>query len=699
MKGLLGSHLQIGSQISCIAVFIVLNLATLLILEEHAHGSLNEKMSKLHIPFIENQGQVDRNVTFYADTYGGTVFVTKEGKLVYSFFQLKDKKPINGITLKEELIRGKVNQIKPDRKSSTRVNYFKGNNPSTWKRNISTYEVLTLGEVYDGIELKLRAQWKNIEKLFYLKPGANPKGISVKLSGAKALNVNRSGELETETELGVIRFTKPQAYQQEGANKKLVKTSYTVSGNEYGFLLGDYDKTKELVIDPLISSTYLGGSLDDGANYLAIQSKDVYVAGFTFSANFPTTDGAFDVTSNGDVDGFVSKLSGDLRNLEASTYLGGTNGDGVGFIIINGSSVYITGSTDSSDFPTTSGAFATTFGGSTDAFVSKLNRDLTDLLASTYLGGSGFDATTSMTVKGNKVYVAGGTFSSNFPTTPDAFDIALNGGPDAFVTQLGADLNVLIASTYLGGGDSDRATTLDIHGANVYVAGFTFSFDFPTTPDAFDTSLNGFDDAFVSKLSDDLETLHASTYLGGAIVDLATTISVGGRNVYVAGSTNSADFPVSDDAFDTTLNLADDAFVSKLDADLSTLVASTYLGRSFVESPSFIAIKGRNIYVTGRTSSPDFPTTPGAFDTTFNGVLVDAFVSKLKADLTTLLASTYLGGSDNDNAASIAVKGSKVYVTGVTTSLDFPTTPDAFATFNGGLSDAFISKLDSDLSD
>ncbi|MGC8767656.1 MAG: SBBP repeat-containing protein, partial [Brevinematia bacterium] len=219
---------------------------------------------------------------------------------------------------------------------------------------------------------------------------------------------------------------------------------------------------------------------------------------------------------------------------------------------------------------------------------------------------------------------------------------------------------------------------------NVYVAGRTYSTDFPTTSRAYDTSFNGGgSDAFISKFDANLSSLLASTFLGGSDNDAARAIAIDSSgNVYVAGDTDSKNFPTTSRAYDTSFNsvLYSDAFISKFDANLSSLLASTFLGGSYWDEAHTLAIDSSgNVYVAGRTESTDFPTTPGAYDTSYNGMYVDAFISKFDANLSSLLASTYLGGSSDDEANAIAIDSSgNVYVAGYTAgyiwSTDFPTT-------------------------
>ncbi|MDN3511043.1 MAG: SBBP repeat-containing protein [Candidatus Jettenia sp.] len=763
-------------------------------------AEISGKIQKLRMPFIRNEGQVDEKVTFYANTFGGTVFVTKDGEIIYSLPNTSGRRGQTGVplcckqgsfvrgktgggrqeshtgatlinpylrgyvtrenpeaytpslvlgntvlslleikdaqheiwakrvALKEEIVRGRINTIQGEEKSVTEVNYFKGNDPTRWKSDIPTYEIVSLGEVYKGVDLKLKAYGNNVEKLFYISPDTDPGTIQVKLSGANALRVNKEGQLEAETDLGTVTFTRPVAYQEIDGKKVEVAVEYRIQEPEfrsqntdslrgntkpeaqtpqpiYGFKVASYDKARELVIDPLLASTYLGGSGSDSCDFIAIsQDGNVYVAGTTGSSDFPTTKGAFDTSYNGGGDDvFVSRLNRDLTKLRAFTYLGGNSSDSAYSLAIGrNKNIYVAGTTWSSDFPTTKGAFDTSYnGGGRNVFVSKLNSDLRKLRASTFLGGGG-GASIVMDHDEN-VYVAGFTWSSDFPTTKGAFDTSYNGEVDVFVSKLNKYLTKLRASTFLGGGEGDDGASIAIDSdKKVYVTGGTVSEDFPITEGAFDTSIGGSGAdsvAFVSKLNSDLTKLFASTYLGTTDTQ-GYSLAIGrDRDVYVTGETWDSDFPTTEGAFDTSLGGdAYDAFVSRFSSDLTKLLASTFLGGDFYDAGYSLAIdRDGNVYVTGDTSSEDFPTTKGAFDTSRNST--DAFVSKFNRDLTKLRASTFLGGGGGDRGISIAIdRDKKVYVTGSTTSSDFPTTEGAFDTsFNGG-SDAFISRLDNNLS-
>ncbi|MGB9763683.1 MAG: SBBP repeat-containing protein, partial [Minisyncoccia bacterium] len=458
-----------------------------------------------------------------------------------------------------------------------------------------------------------------------------------------------------------------------------------------------------MYIDPLLASTYLGGGSDDRAYALAIDSSDnVYVAGSTYSSNFPTTQGAYDRSFNGGEDIFISKLDSNFTRLLASTYLGGTGNDTLAFnalTIDSSGNVYVAGWTESNDFPTTSEAYDKSYDGNRDGFISKLDSNLTKLLASTYLGGSRYDYVKAITIDSSgNLYVAGNTDSRDFPTISGsgAYQITNKGASDVFISKLDSNLKELLASTYLGGDSTDIAEDLVIDPlGNVYVTGYTYSSNFPTTSGAYQITNKGASDVFISKLDSNLKELLASTYLGGTgNDDLAFALAIDGSgNVYVAGWTNSKDFPTpSLWAYEHIFQGFYDGFVSKLNSNFSKLLASTYIGGAYFDAVYTIMIdKSDNIYLAGVTTPTKFPGDDYNLSS-------DAFILKLDSDLTKPLASTYFGGSSGDLARALVIdKLGNVYVAGWTNSKDFPTTQGSFnRSLNGG-DDAFVSKFDANL--
>ena len=383
----------------------------------------------------------------------------------------------------------------------------------------------------------------------------------------------------------------------------------------------------------LIYSTYFGGANRDSGSDIAIDAAgNAYITGQTDSSDLPVTPGAFRTTAvlTDETTAFVTKFNATGTALVYSTYLAPILGNGIA--VDSAGNAFITGQANA-DYPTTPGAFQTTSAGSSEAFVTKMNATGTALIYSTFLGGSGFDAASEIAIDAaGNAYVIGQA-QAGFPVTPGAFQTSFSGGNnDAFVTKLNPAGTALVYSTYLGGSGSDNGSAIAINAAgNAYVTGSTDSSNFPTTPGAFQSVNAGGLDAFVTELNTTGNALAYSTYLGGSGTDFATRIAVDAAgNASVVGLTGSSNFPTSADAIQSSYGGNNDAFVTRVNPTGTALVFSTYLGGSSPEIGLSVALDAvGSIYVSGSTSSADFPTTPGAFQTVFGGGASDGFVSKI----------------------------------------------------------------------
>jgi hypothetical protein len=685
--------------------------------------AVSVKLATLERGWVKNEGQWDEQTLFSAPGYFGTTWITKDGQLLHVAVKGKENWVIS-----ERWVGGKVQAITPEEELPTKVSYFIGNDPSKHKTNLPTYRYVSLGEVWSGIEVKLKATQKTVEKLFYVKPGADPSKIVVEVDGAKGLRLSKDGEIIIKTGLGELKLSKPIAWQEKDGKKLPVEVSYKLIGKDrYSFVVAKADPSLPIVIDPILQSTYLGGSDDDKVNAIAIHPKtgEVYVAGRTGSNNFPRTSGGAQKSRVGKGDAFVAKLNSSLTKILQSTYLGGSNRDEIYAIAIHPitGDVYAAGLTESTNFPkTTGGAQGRHGGGWKDGFVARLNSSLTQILQSTYLGGSGWDEATALAIHPTtgEVYVAGVTESANFPRTTGGAQAKYGGGhSEVFVAKLSTDLTRILQSTYLGGRDSDSAKALVIHPktGEVYVAGYTYSTDFPKTNGGAQTGHGGgYSDAFVARLDSNLKQILQSTYLGGRDSDWASTLAIHPTtgDVYVAGVTGSVDFPDTTGGAQKSKGGGSDAFVARLSADLTQILQSTYLGGRDSDGADALAIhpKTGDVYVAGSTASTDFPNTTGGVQPNCNNCFsigkspsYDAFVARVSADLRNLLQSTYLGGSAMDYATALAIHPTtgNVYVAGYTISTDFPKTTGGAQTrcnncnveFEYG--DVFVASLTADL--
>ena len=657
---------------------------------------------KLPLSFVPNEGQADEAVRYYAQGAGYGFYFTKRGATL-SFAEGKG----GGHALALDFQGASPHAtLTAQERLAGKVNYLVGDEPSEWRQGLQTHGELLYGGLWPGIDMAVRGEGGTLKYEFRLKPGASVEDVRLGYRGAEGLSVGTGGELLVRTSLGVLKDAAPVSYQRIGGERVPVKSRYRLTGDGgYGFWVGAYDPRYPLVIDPGIDySTFLGGTGGDGGNDITVQEGRAYITGFTQSADFPTTPGTFDTAFN-QQDAFVTKLNASGSALAYSTFLGGTDGDnGFGIAVDEESRAFVTGFTQSADYPTTPGAFDTTYDGNGDAFVTKLNASGSALTYSTFLGGTSSDVLVSsaIAVREGRAFVTSQTVSADFPTTRGAFDTTYNGSTDTFVTKLNASGSALAYSTFLGGTNYDQGEDIavDTRGRAFVTGetlGQTLSFDFPTTRGAFDTTYNGANEAFVTKLNASGSALAYSTFLGGTGADRGTGIAVREGRAFVTGQTLSFDFPTTPGVFDTTFNggaFPGDAFVTKLNASGSALAYSTFLGGTNSDSGSGIAVDEESrAFVTGFTQSADYPTTPGAFDTTFNGN-DDAFVTKLNASGSALAYSTFLGGTSDEQGLGIVVDGTdRTYVTGLTTSTDYPTTPAAFDRTHNGTSDAFVAKL------
>jgi len=701
------------------------------------------KAASISIPFVKNVGQFAGEVSYAADLFAGRFFLTNK-EIVYTLHKPGEnahiqpgkrgletdakKRSVSGKSLvfREFFVNQKGAKIDftsaGEGQTETVVSYFRGSDSSRWRSGVASYHGVSLGEIYPSIEVKLKASGRNVEKIFYVSPSGDVDSIKIGVTGVDGLKISTDGRLLFKSSFSDLAMRAPIAWQEIAGKRHDIKVGYRIIGkNLYGFSIkGDYEKNHVLIIDPdldITAATFLGGSGDDFIGSVVLDNAgNVYVCGWTNSSDFPTTAGAYDRTfywSHGDTEGvvhdvFVSKLNGSLTKLLSSTYLGGDDSDwGLSIALDGTGNVVVTGATGSSDFPTTSGAYDRSQNGSIDAFVLKLNSNLTTLIASTYLGGLKQDFSHSLAQddSGN-VYLAGSTGSPDYPTTSGAYDRHLGSSGDAVISKLDNNLSRLLASTYLGGefgSDGGRSLALDGRG-NVYLTGGTGSVDFPTTPGAYDRICDNVrGDAFVSKLDNRLTTLKASTCLGGSGWDAGQSLALDhAGDVYLSGGTTSTDFPTTTWAFGQGQNGSFDVFISKLNGDLNWLLASTSLGGSHQEFGAYMALdNSSNVYVTGETDSMDFPVTSGSY----LGGKTDIYFLKLSCDLTKIELSFYLGGNDTNNshrgyewADSLVVdRMNNVFLVGMTTAIDFPTTVGAYDRSHNenfyNECDAFIVKL------
>ena len=577
--------------------------------------------------------------------------------------------------------------------------FFLGNDPSQWRTNVRSYGEIAYKGLYEGIDLVYRATPRGVKYEFRLDPGTDPSVITMLYEGADGLDSDVAGDMRVQTVVGGLVDSAPVAYQGDDD----VPCAFVQrSPRSYGFRCSQVESSRSLVVDPLVYSTYLGGLGGERVHSIAVDVLgNAYVTGETESVDFPPVPGSFNTSFGGVYDAFIAKLDAAGRTLQYSTYLGGIGGDiAYSIALDSGSNATITGSTFSPDFPITPNAFNNASNGDRDVFVARLNAAGDDLVYSTFLGGSSQEVGYAIAVgPAGEAYVAGMTRSTDFPATNGSFNQTYNGGvQDGFLARLDAAGTSLAYATYLGGGGEDwvNSVAFDSTGSP-FVTGRTASSDFPTTVNAFDRihGGGGLLDAFVTKFESDASALVYSTFLGGANGDEGGGIAVDSAgNAYVTGRTSSLDFPTAA-AFDPSLGGVRDAFVAKLGPTGESLVYATYFGGGGDDLGQAIAVDAAgNAFVTGGTDSADFPLSPDAVDTSYNGGTRDAFLAGLSATGSSLLYSTFFGGTDWDQGEAVAVRiGGSVYVAGGTNSTDFPYTTGALSADFSGVEDGFVVRI------
>jgi hypothetical protein len=595
------------------------------------------------------------------------------------------------------------------------VNYFTGSDSSHWRTNLPTYAGIVYRQLYPGIDLRYDGARSTLKGTYTLAPNADPLRIRWRYEGATGVRVDeQSGDLLISlSDAATLVEEAPTAWQTRDGARVSVTVHYALAQDgSIGFALGEYDPNQPLTIDPrLIYSTYLGGGAFDGAKGIAVDfAGNVYVTGVTQSTNFPTQS-AISNTIGGDKDAFVVKINPSGTALVYATYLGGSNREAEfgteragGIAVDNSGSAYVTGCTNSADFPTLNPIQAI-HGETTncDVYVSKLSPAGNALVYSTFLGGSGAETANAIAVDDQgSVYIAGDA-GKGFPGN------VFTSSTHAFALKINPAGSAIVFAKFLGGNAYEYATGVAVDSAHsVYVVGNTYSTDFPVLNAAQPTIGGGTSshhDAFVTKIAADGGSLLYSTYLGGSSTDEASGIAVDDLgNAYITGMTQSADFPLANAFQPTYGGERGDAFVTKLSAAGNTFLYSTYLGGSNDENYDsghgpYGAIAVDSSYqavVTGYTCSPNFPTV-GSFQRGLLGTCF-AFVTQFNPAGSRLVFSTLIGtrsgGSNNALGAGVAFDSQgNLYVVGETNATDFLTMNPLQPT-RGGLFDAFVTKLD-----
>jgi hypothetical protein len=691
--------------------------------------------------FEGNAGQTDPQVKFLAHGSGHVVFLTSGGMVfsARSQFVAKDGVAANAQPASNQKPSGAVIQLNMvganpnptavgEDPQPGKVNYFLGRDPKKWRTNMATYGKVHYKDVYPGIDLVYYGNHSQLEYDFEVAAGADPRQIQFDVKGADCVSVDSNGDLVLQTKQGAFHIKSPVLYQTYNNMKLPITGGFSLKNStRVGFSLQGYDKTKPLVIDPvLLYSTFLGGLASDEATGVAVDSLgSAYVTGWTQSTNFPLASQA---TQDSGVNGFIVKLDVSGSSLVYADFIGGSNSynydNPMAVALDSNNNAYITGYTQSSDFPMVN-AFQPTMTDNPSGFISKVSPDGSTLLYSTYLGGSNYGSTYSNAIavdSSQNIYVAGYTRDTAFPLQ-NAFQSSISPnqqgyyGEYGFVTALIADGSTLIYSTYLAGSTNVAEScyygtcwpspvswvagiALD-SSANAYVAGNTNTYDFPTSQGAYMPSQNSPNDAqlgFVSEFSSSGSLVY-STYFGTVDGDPTEIYAIA---VDSNGSAYVTGFAYSDGTFPvTTPNLCDPGmygwscsygFITKFNPTGTGLAYSTFLPPYNSSSLAAIALDSQaDVYVVGYTWGGSMSTVSP----------IEAYTNQYDVLLTEIdptgsiqLFSTYLGGNGDDYPTGIALDSfGSMYVVGYTNSTDFPVTAAALQNTLGGNNDAFVAKI------
>lgn len=704
-------------------------------------------MAAASLPWVANAGQWDARAAFRAQSFAGAVWVTQDGALVHEFNGIKrtestkptaargDGSPARGEpfdprhpgwVLTERFVGGAVKQAPRGNDPQLGKVSFMTHGTAVQAADVQSYGQVELGEVFPGVSVALKATNANVEKLFTVAPGRDPGVIRMAVDGAERLSIGDDGRLIATTGNGDIAFTAPVAFQEIDGVRRDVQVAYSLDAarHRYGFFVSAYDRNRPLVIDPLLASTYLGGTAFEQVNAIAIHphTGDVYVAGFTDSALFPQSALGAQSTATGR-SCFVSRYSADLSRLIQSSYVGsgGVLCTSVAVSAADGS-VYVAGrATGTSTFSNTAGAIQPTHanagnGTVSDGFVARLSADLRTLHRATFFGGAGdVDQVYAVAVHPHTglVYIVGRTDSTALPGSAAGTQTTFAGATDAFVARFPADLSgaANVRYTFIGGASTDvgYALAVDPASGDVFVAGTSYG-GLPSSMvvGAAQTAHAGGGDAFVARLKPDLSVVRA-TYLGGNDEDRATSLALDSitGDVVIAGFTRSTSpnaLPQSAGGAQSAYGGGSaDGFAARLAGDLTAIRQTSYLGASGWECETFSCVvaihpQSGEVIVAGATDAG----LPSAFladgyQTSAGGAGEDAFVVRFNAQLTQSRGGTLLGGASVDGALGLAIEpnGASVYIAGRTLSA-FPIV-NAQQSTPGGSGEGFVSRFSTDL--
>jgi hypothetical protein len=653
--------------------------------------------------FTENKGQWDSSILFVGNTSFGKVAFTKDA--VYYQMVKSVEKTYETQLVKLSFVSPQLPKVQGEGLLTNYNNYFIGNDSSKWASYCRNFEKIEYLDVWEGIDLAYFFTPEGLKYEYYISPQANVQDIQIRVEGAELATSCNS--LEISTELGNIQDANLKVFDQ--TTQQTIPSRFQIQDNIISFTGIPEKRQNTVVIDPLIWSTYLGGSKGDYAHGIAVDEKGfVYICGGTESSDFPIVKKPNGKNNDDTYDGIITKLNPTGTDIIFTTFLGGNDLESADNIALdNDGNIYVSGSTNSKDFPTSVGAMQEKLMGEREIFITKLNNSGINILFSTFLGGSETDTEGSLAIdKDGNSYISGYTGSKDFPVSIGVLQNKLKGEYDMFVSKINPTGTGLVFSTFFGGseyeGVFENGMAIDRDG-NVYICGDTDSKNFPVTPGTIQKDLNGRIDSFVAKINSEGTSILYSTYLGGSEHETAAAVTVDLLgNTYICGRTDSPDFPVTKDSIQKEYIGSNDAFVTKINPDGTSILYSSYLGGDGWETAvDLIADNDGNVTVCGRTASLNFPITPDSYQPKMSGNN-DCFLTKINTKDNKLIYSTFFGGSkvieryeNADEPWDITSDTSgNIYLCGSTQSNDFPITEGTYQPKNKGKQDGFVLKFD-----
>lgn len=716
---------------------------------QHAHDGHTHENPNNGIRFVVNQGQWPDQVQYRAGIPGGAVWL-EGNSLLYDFIDQTDlasfeyaahhpngDMDIASMTIHRHALR--VDFVGANEAHTEGIglcaeyhNYLLGNDRTKWASEVPLYKKTVTRELYSGIDLEMYAQMESgsLKYDLVVQPNADPNQIELQYEGADAIDLV-NGEIHITLSVGEVIEGKPFAFQRSAGRLVEVPCDYVLDGDRVRFHFPEgYDASRELIIDPvLIFSTYSGSTADNwGFTATYNLNGNLFGGGIAFGFGYPTTAGAYQTAmSGGTIDVSITKYTTDGSAIVYATYLGGNNQESPHSLIVDDlDNLIIMGSTSSSNFPTTAGAYDQTFNGGSsvtfnglsytagsDIFVTKLDPTGGSLVGSTFLGGTQNDGINNggalrhnyadeargevILDPSGDIYVSSCTYSSDFPTTAGSLAQTNQGGLDGFAVKLSSDLTTLVWGTYLGGSLNDAAYSIKVrNNGDAVVCGGTLSLNFPTSVGALNPAYGGgTTDGFVMTL-DNTGDMISSTYLGTAAYDQAFILETDDDgDVYVVGQTLGA-YPVTGGVYS---NPGSAQFIHKLTADLTTSAYSTVIGTGSTSSidislTAFLVDDCENVYLSGWGGSTNYsgsttglPITGDAYQSTTNGS--DFYFMVLERDVAAILYGSFFGGASTaehvDGGTSRFDKNGIIYqavCAGCGGSSAFPTTAGAWSNTN-----------------